>query len=147
MRDFNEPYLLSSGRMVILAFWSGPLWRFKLAQPWAERTLPCFSAELRDGGRVGLESQGGVIRADSPRVRVWSWVDHRCGAEVGCASAHGAGGGAERSSGAAQEDRTSGGEDGRSGVVDRCDSGVGPYLMPLNTAVGLVHELINARDE
>ena len=32
------------------------------------------------------------------------------------------GGGAERSSGAAQEDRTSGGEDGRSGVVDRCDS-------------------------
>ena len=24
--------------------------------PWAERTLPCFSAELRNGGRVGLES-------------------------------------------------------------------------------------------
>src|ERR1035437_2628293 len=81
---------------------------------------------MRGGGRVGLESQGGVIRADTSGVRVWRWVGDRCGTEARCASAHGSGGGAERSSGAAEEDGTSGGEDGCCGGVGRVDSGVGP---------------------
>ena len=34
----------------------------------AVRTLPCFSVDLRDGGRVGLECQGGAIRADTSGV-------------------------------------------------------------------------------
>jgi hypothetical protein len=66
----------------------------------ADSTL--FLSDLRGGGRVGLESQGGVIRADTSGVRVWRWVGDRCGAEAGCASAHGSGGGAERSSGATE---------------------------------------------
>src|ERR1019366_4558973 len=91
---------------------------------------------MRGGGRVGLESQGGAIRADSSGVRVWCWVGDRCGAEAGRASAHGAGGGAERSSGAAQEDGTSGVEDGTGGGVARVDSGVGPQGSPEAASYG-----------
>ena len=64
---------------------------FKLVHPWAERPYPVSRGDVRDGGRVGLENQGGVIRADLPGVRVWGWVGDRGGADVGRASAHGAG--------------------------------------------------------
>jgi hypothetical protein len=78
---------------MISAFRFGPLWLFKLARPWGKADSILFLS--------GAESQGGVIRAESARVQVWSWVDHRCGAEIGCISALVREGGAERSSGAA----------------------------------------------
>src|ERR1017187_52538 len=91
---------------------------------------------MRDGGRVGLESQGGAIRADSSGVRVWRWVGDRGGTEVGRASTHGSGGGSERGSGATQEDGTSGVEDGTGGDVDLVDSEVGPQGSPEAASYG-----------
>ena len=53
---------------------------------------------------VGLESQGGVVRADSAGVRVWSRHDPGRGAQTGSAPTGGAGSDQERDPCAAEED-------------------------------------------
>src|SRR5215211_3694790 len=47
-------------------------------------------------GRCGQESEGGIVRAAAPRVRVWHWHGEGCGADVRGSSPDGAPGGGER---------------------------------------------------
>ena len=53
----------------MLAYQFSSLWQFKLAHPPGRVDFTLFSRELGNGGRVGLESRGIAIRADSPEYQ------------------------------------------------------------------------------
>src|ERR1019366_6108283 len=92
--------------------------------PWAQQTSTLdLSVSLDLEAGVGLESQGGAIRADSVGIRVRGRHDPGRGAETARASAGGTGSDPERDTCTAQEDGATAYKDGPGGRVYRRDSG------------------------
>src|ERR1039458_6483066 len=105
--------------------------------PWAQQTSTLdLSVSLDSEAGVGLESQGGTIRADSVGVSAWGGNDSGGVAETARAPAVGAGGDSERGTGAAQEDGETAREDGSGCGVHRCDSGSGSQVAAQAAAHG-----------